>query len=551
MLTIRRACWRHGRAAWGHRAAWGAAPGAPGARPRFRAAARPLDGRSLVTYRKMESDKTVDLERQRDDEAAAAAAAGEDRADRDDAGAAAPPPAAPAATAATAASAASAAPAAAPSDGIDRRVYPIAASALLMGSAIGVVMPVMPLFAADIGLSERDFGLVVSVMGVTRLLFNVPAAWAADRFGRRPLLFGGPVLSAVGMGMTGTAASLEALAGWRFLTAAGGSFQMSGAQLYLTDISSAHNRARTIAPMMAAFSAGTAMGPAAGGYLAEHFGLAAPFHVVGGLICVVALSNWALLPETLRRRPPGTGAGAGGAGGPGDGAERRPLSTFESLRQSVALWGPLSREGPVRAALVLHGCYWTTTAGVQFTLLPLLAAGSFDMGPSALGSLYAMMSVINVLGSQPAAWVSDRLGRRVSIFSGGALLAAAAACLPQAATPEAFHGLVALYSIGSTLLGTAPTAYLADITDERTRASALAMQRSCGDAGMMVGASVGGALASATSSAFAVPCLASVMGMGMAYFAARARVGEEAARAVAAAVAGKGPPRGGAGGPGP
>ena len=42
---------------------------------------------------------------------------------------------------------------------IDSRVWPIAASAMMMGSAIGVVIPVMPLFAREIGLSNSDFGM--------------------------------------------------------------------------------------------------------------------------------------------------------------------------------------------------------------------------------------------------------------------------------------------------------------------------------------------------------------------------------------------------------
>lgn len=35
---------------------------------------------------------------------------------------------------------------------VDRRVWPIAASTMLMGTAIGVVLPVMPMFARELGL---------------------------------------------------------------------------------------------------------------------------------------------------------------------------------------------------------------------------------------------------------------------------------------------------------------------------------------------------------------------------------------------------------------
>ena len=63
----------------------------------------------------------------------------------------------------------------------------------------------MPLFARDLGVSPGELGCVIGVMGATRLLFNIPSAWAAERFGRRPLLAGGPLFTAAGMAGTATA----------------------------------------------------------------------------------------------------------------------------------------------------------------------------------------------------------------------------------------------------------------------------------------------------------------------------------------------------------
>lgn len=57
----------------------------------------------------------------------------------------------------------------------------------------GIVIPVLPLYVASIGLSPVDFGMVVSVMGISRLLVNIPLAVLADIIGRRPLLVLGPV----------------------------------------------------------------------------------------------------------------------------------------------------------------------------------------------------------------------------------------------------------------------------------------------------------------------------------------------------------------------
>jgi MFS family permease len=116
-------------------------------------------------------------------------------------------------------------------DSVDKRVWPIAASTFITGSAVGVALPVMPLFAAELGLTTAEFGLVGSVFGGARLLSNLPMGVAVERFGRRPLLVLGPALAGTAMIGTGLSGSLPVLLGWRVLTGLGGSAQLTGAQV--------------------------------------------------------------------------------------------------------------------------------------------------------------------------------------------------------------------------------------------------------------------------------------------------------------------------------
>ena len=114
----------------------------------------------------------------------------------------------------------------------DPRIWPIAASMLLSGTAVGVVLPVMPMLVHHLGLSQAAYGLtlagalalalalararartrrltptptltlsltpslapsqaeygyVVSAFGLAKLVGNVPAATLVDRHGRRAL----------------------------------------------------------------------------------------------------------------------------------------------------------------------------------------------------------------------------------------------------------------------------------------------------------------------------------------------------------------------------
>ena len=84
---------------------------------------------------------------------------------------------------------------------------------------------------------------------------------------------------------------------WRFVAGAGSAMYMTGAQVYLIDISTPANRARVIAANQGALLLGVSIGPAVGGALAEWFGLRVPFFAVGAASLLTALYAFARLPE--------------------------------------------------------------------------------------------------------------------------------------------------------------------------------------------------------------------------------------------------------------
>ena len=128
------------------------------------------------------------------------------------------------------------------------------------------------------------------------------------------------------MGLTATVSTLSELVAFRFLNGVGGSLQMAGAQMYLSDISTPANRARTMAPIGMAFAAGATVGPGIGGLMAEHFGFRTPFFLVAGAMGLVSLANYMYLPETRKVERPVASQGI-----------------LREFRSTVGQWGPLLR----------------------------------------------------------------------------------------------------------------------------------------------------------------------------------------------------------------
>uniref|UniRef100_A0A7S4LNJ0 Major facilitator superfamily (MFS) profile domain-containing protein n=1 Tax=Eutreptiella gymnastica TaxID=73025 RepID=A0A7S4LNJ0_9EUGL len=386
-------------------------------------------------------------------------------------------------------------------DQVDPRAWPIAASSLITGSAIGVVLPVMPLFAKSLGVSATELGLVVGVMGLARLLFNVPAAVVAQRYGRRPLLVGGSMMTSVGMGFTALSTTLMELMACRFMVGVGGSFQITGAQLYLTDISSKANRARTIGTNVIAFNAGTLLGPAIGGYLAQQFGLHAPFYFVAAAIACASLNN-SRLTET---RDPA--------------CVRERATLYDEISHIAGQWRPLLASPDMRTVMVVHGGYWMVTSGALFTMMPLLAVSHFGLGPSAIGLCFATQSAITVVGAHVAGWISDKYGRKLTIVGATVLIGCAASLMPFVTSYEAFMALIVMWGMGNTLIGGGPAAYVADISSRSQRPQALAILRSAGDLGLMMGASVLGTVSDVASLEAVFGCAAAMILSSGAYFA--------------------------------
>src|SRR5690554_3754354 len=117
------------------------------------------------------------------------------------------------------------------------------ATALVM-TGQGILGPVLPVFARRFGVSVAAVGVVVAAFGLARLILNVPLGWLSDRWGRRFLLVGGPLVVSVAMVFSGLAGSIGSLTWWRFVAGAGWSMCMGGRLVCLSEVSNAAKRGR-------------------------------------------------------------------------------------------------------------------------------------------------------------------------------------------------------------------------------------------------------------------------------------------------------------------
>lgn len=397
----------------------------------------------------------------------------------------------------------------------------IALSTVLVMAGQGVIAPVLPLFAREFGVGTAVIGLTLSVFGLARLLFNVPFGMLSDRYGRRFLLVGGPIVTAVGMVGSGFAPTIETLLAWRFVAGAGSSMYMTGAMAYLTDISNEDNRARFIGTNQGALLLGTAVGPAVGGLVAEFWGLRAPFYVVGVAALGAALYAWARLPETR------------GLQGYEDGVAAADAEDAANLDGRPG-WLRMVRSPDFVAVGFVTFVIFLTRTGSRQTLVPLLGVEQLDLSPGDLGAIFTGMSLVNVVLLTPAALAADRFGRKRVIVPSmlahvlGLVLYAQSGSLPM------FLVASLALSVAASMAGPAPAAYAADIAPANARGLAMGLYRTTGDIGFLVGPPMLGALADATSFAwglYANAVLAGAAALVFLFVARESATGTAASRA--------------------
>ncbi|BDA45298.1 probable quinolone resistance protein NorA at N-terminal half [Coccomyxa sp. Obi] len=454
----------------------------------------------------------------------------------------------------------------------NERLLVVAASTMIMSLSHTALRPVLPTFAKSFGVGAAAVGSTISVYAIARLMMNLPAGMLADRYGRKPLLVWGPLITALGMigcGMSGTFGQLLA---WRWVTGIGSALQMAGAQLFLTDISLSTNRARTLGTNQAASLMGGLVGPAVGGLLADAAGLRAPFTLTGCAALAAAVYGWVRLPETMGLRARAATDAAVAAAEPAasrasqaetlqaetsgaeEAAKEQPPDLAVSGQQITAVkvadaavdslkenstynprrmrpkrrkerpsWLLLLQSRDFGAIALVNALMFATANGSRSVLMPLLATQSFAISNTVLGLLYALMAVIALVGIMPAAFVADKLGRKWTIVPSCFGLAGSLLLMAVTGRQELFIGAMMLYAVANSCIGATPAAFAADVMPQSVSGFGLGMFRCAGDIGLMVGPALLGWIADMTSVQTALQVNAVVLVAAVSYFGLAAR----------------------------
>ena len=331
----------------------------------------------------------------------------------------------------------------------------------------GAIVPVLPLYAQAFGVSVSAVGMAVAIYGLARFLIAMPIGRLSDAFGRRTALALGGLLSAIGNIWCAWAADFPEFVIARFIAGAGAGAVITTGHVVLADITRPEWRGRAIGIYQGTFIFSVGIGPFPGGWLAETWGLDAPFVACGLASLIAGAIAWFAVGETRDLATDGKGHG--------------PNPDFLRQLRLVLSNGPI-----LLASWITFINAFSRTGGL-FTIVPILGASSLALGADEISFGIALGSVLGLLAAWPAGMLADRFGRKTVIVPATAVSGGAMLLFALAPTYFWFAAACALWSVATSVGGAAPAAYAADHAPAGMNATAMSSYRMIGDAGYVLG----------------------------------------------------------------
>jgi len=181
----------------------------------------------------------------------------------------------------------------------DRRLLVIFSIVLVDMLSFSLVLPLMPGYAKAFGANPFVTGLIFSAYPLMQVIAAPILGRMSDIYGRKPILLLSISGTAAALVLLGFANSMWMLIASRMLDGITGG-NISVAQAYMTDITSAKDRGKAFGLIGAAFGLGFIVGPLTGGLLSG-YGMQVPPFAAAGLAVVNLLLVTFVLRESLSK----------------------------------------------------------------------------------------------------------------------------------------------------------------------------------------------------------------------------------------------------------
>ena len=345
--------------------------------------------------------------------------------------------------------------------------------ALMTTLGSGLLVPILPLYAAGFEISYGLIGLILAGEGLGTLIADVPTGVIQRRFGNKQVLMTGFMVSMISVALLCFAQSIWIVLLLRLTAGFGRAMISVSMHIYVASQVKLSQRGKAISIFGGTHRLGGFIGPAIGGIIAGGFGFRAVF-IVFALAAGIGLVFVMLFTHSGREK------------------QRQKHSARHHQLHLLAM---LRSHCRVLASAGTAQIFGQMIRAGRIAVIPIFAADALGLGVDQIGFIVSLSAAVDFSLFLVAGWLMDRHGRKFAIVPCFSIQALGMALVPLTAT---FGGLLfaaVLIGFGNGLGAGSMMTLGADLSPAESRGEFLGVWRLISDVGFTGGPLVVGAVA--------------------------------------------------------
>ena len=344
--------------------------------------------------------------------------------------------------------------------GLRPLVLPLFLPALMSRLGSGLLVPILPLYAAGFEISYGLIGLVLAGEGLGTLIADVPTGMMQRRFGNKQVMMAGFAVITAAVGLLFFAQSVWIVLLLRLFAGFGRAMVSVSMHIYIANQVKLSQRGKAISMFGGTHRLGGLIGPALGGIIAGVLGFQAAFLVMA-LATGVGLIFAALFMRSSPREDRKHGEGP----------------------HHLHLMDVLRAHHRVLASAGVAQVFGQMIRAGRAVVIPIYAADALGLGVDQIGFIVSLSAAVDFSLFLVAGWLMDRYGRKFAIVPCFSIQALGMALVPLTA---GFGGLLfaaVVIGFGNGLGAGSMMTLGADLSPVESRGEFLGLWRLISDTG--------------------------------------------------------------------
>lgn len=300
---------------------------------------------------------------------------------------------------------------------------------------LGIISPIIPNYASDLGATGIYIGLIYSSFSFSRAILQMPVGRLADTFSKKKIIVAGLIMYTVVSVVYTYVKSTETLILVRVLHGVGSSLMMPVAMAYAMNLTPEGQEGKYMGYLNTALFTGFGAGPFIGGYIYENYSTATVFHTMSIMVAISLVLTTLFVPDEQSMDLP---------------SRQSPAPIREILGNRV-----------LSSVLVYRGVN-ALGRGTIMSFLPLFAVQILDLSSTHIGVVLSTGIFLTAFLQTPMGILADRYNRKLLLVAGGLIASSGYFYMVQTGTIAEIFVARMIVSLGGALSLPAVTAIIAE-----------------------------------------------------------------------------------------